>query len=111
MILTHEVLKRCDVIKIKGRVDSSKAPEVEAKFQEIIGEAKRYNIVVDMSELEFASSAFLRVLIAAMKTVRGKGGGIHLATASDRMKDVFQLAGITSLFKFYDTVTQAVGDF
>jgi anti-anti-sigma factor len=104
----HE-LKRCILVTLHGRIDSSKAPMVEAKLKEMI-DAGHYRFVVDMSEVEFVSSAFLRVLISASKTVRRfNRGDIYLAALSARIKDVFDLAGLLPLFKLYDTQVDAVG--
>jgi anti-anti-sigma factor len=104
----HE-LKRCILVTLHGRIDSSKAPTVEAKLKEMI-DAGHYRFVVDMSEVEFVSSAFLRVLISASKTVRRfNRGDIYLAALSARIKDVFDLAGLLPLFKLYDTQVDAVG--
>jgi anti-anti-sigma factor len=107
-IETHE-LKRSILITLHGRIDSSKAPMVEAKLKEMI-DGGHYRFVVDMSEVEFVSSAFLRVLISASKTVRRfNRGDIYLAAMSTRIKDVFDLAGLLPLFTLYDTQVEAVG--
>jgi anti-anti-sigma factor len=108
-IETHE-LKRCNLITLHGRIDSSKAPAIETKLKEMI-DAGHYRFVVDMSEVEFVSSAFLRVLISASKTVRRfNRGDIYLAALPARIKDVFDLAGLLPLFKLYDTQVEAVGN-
>jgi anti-anti-sigma factor len=108
-IETHE-LKRCILITLHGRIDSSKAPAIETKLKEMI-DAGHYRFVVDMSEVEFVSSAFLRVLISASKTVRRfNRGDIYLAALPARIKDVFDLAGLLPLFKLYDTQVEAVGN-
>jgi anti-anti-sigma factor len=107
-IETHE-LKRCVLVTLHGRIDSSKAPAIEAKLREMI-DAGHYRFVVDMSEVEFVSSAFLRVLISASKTVRRfNRGDICLAALPARIEDVFDLAGLLPLFKLYDTQVEAVG--
>lgn len=107
-IETHE-LKRCILVTLHGRIDSSKAPMVEAKLKEMI-DSGHYRFVVDMSEVEFVSSAFLRVLISASKTVRRfNRGDIYLTAVPARIKDVFDLAGLLPLFKLFDTQVDAVG--
>lgn len=107
-IETHE-LKRCVLITLHGRIDSSKAPTVEAKVREMI-DAGHYRFVIDMSEVEFVSSAFLRVLISASKSVRRfNRGDVYLAAVPARIQEVFDLAGLLPLFKLYDTQVEAVG--
>ncbi|MFZ2487397.1 MAG: STAS domain-containing protein [Anaerolineae bacterium] len=102
-------LKRCVLVTLQGRIDSSKAPLVEASLKELF-EAGHYRLVVDMSGVDFVSSAFLRVLISASKTVRRfNRGNIYLAGMQPRITEVFDLAGLLPLFKVFDDQTEAVG--
>ena len=102
-------LKRCDLVTLAGRIDSSKSPQVEETLKGILANG-RFRVVLDMSAVEYVSSAFLRVLISASKSVRRfNRGDIYLAALSGRIKDVFDLAGLLPLFKLYDTQVEAVG--
>lgn len=108
-VIERSELKRCDLLTLRGRIDSSKAPQVEAMFKEAT-DAGRFRFVLDMSDVEFVSSAFLRVLISNHKTVhRFNRGDIYLAALTPRVKDVFDLAGLLPLFKVFDSVAEAVG--
>lgn len=108
-VIERSELKRCDLFKIHGRVDSSKAPLVETALKEAT-DLGRFRFVLDLGDVEFVSSAFLRVLISNLKTVhRFNRGDIYLAAMPPRVKDVFDLAGLLPLFKTYDTVAEAVG--
>jgi anti-anti-sigma factor len=108
--IEHSEMKRCDLLKLSGRFDSSQAPRLEAQFGELMNHG-RYHFVLDMSDLEFASSAILRVLLATRKQVHHwNRGDIYLAAVPERMAGVFDLAGMTPLFKFYDTTVAAIGD-
>ena len=109
-VIERSELKRCDLFTLNGRIDSSKAPLVEASFKEAT-DLGRFHFVLDLSGVEFVSSAFLRVLISNLKTVhRFNRGDIYLASMTPRVKDVFDLAGLLPLFKTYDTVAEAVGN-
>jgi anti-sigma B factor antagonist len=102
--------KHSDLVKVTGRVDSFTAPKV-AEVMESITEAGRYKIAFDMSELEYMSSAGLRVLISTQKTCkRYNRGEVVLACVPQRIYDALDLAGFIPLFKFYDDVTAAVGN-
>jgi anti-sigma B factor antagonist len=105
-------LKRVDLVEVSGRVDSSTAPELEAAMQKIISDG-RYKIVVDLTDVEYMSSAAFRVLISALKQVK-KGtrrGNVQLAGVSPKLMEVFKLGGFDDLFKFYDKAADAVGTF
>ena len=60
-VIERSELKRCDLFTLHGRIDSSKAPQVEAMFKETT-DLGRFHFVLDLSGVEFVSSAFLRVL-------------------------------------------------
>jgi anti-sigma B factor antagonist len=104
-------LKRCDLIKLSGRIDSSGAPKVEDAFKAITDQG-RFRIVLDMNGVDFASSAFLRVLIKYLKLCkRWNRGDVRLAALQPRVAGVFDLAGLTPLFQIYPDNTLAVGSF
>lgn len=108
--IEHAEMKRCDLLKLSGRFDSSQAPRLEAQFGELMNHG-RYHFVLDLSDLEFASSAILRVLLATRKQVhRWNRGDIYLAAVPERIASVLDLAGMTSLFQVYDTTVAAIGD-
>jgi len=111
MEVTTKQFKRCDLVKTVGRVDSNTAPELAEAFA-AINEADRYRIVFDMSEVDFISSAGLRVLINTQKTCkRWNRGELVLACVPERIMGALDLAGFVPLFKFYDDVVEAVGAF
>ena len=59
MEITVQEFKHCDMIKVKGRVDSATAPQL-AQALEGANDGGKYKLVVDMSELEYMSSAGFR---------------------------------------------------
>lgn len=111
MEITTQEFKHCDLLKVKGRVDSATAP----KFAQALEDANtngRYKIVVDMSELEYMSSAGFRALLAAQRNCkRYNRGEVVLAGVPDRIRESLELAGFTELFKIFDTPLEAVGSF
>ncbi len=103
--------KHCDLIKVSGRVDNASAPRLGDAFNAII-EAGRFNIVLDMSEVEYISSAGLRVLIDAQKTCkRWNRGEVVLAGVPRPVYEVLELVGFAPLFRFSEDITTAVGSF
>jgi anti-sigma B factor antagonist len=111
MEVTTTQYKRCDVVAASGRVDSQTAPRLEAALQEIM-DAGRYNIVFDMSDVDFVSSAGLRVMIAVQKTCKKwNRGELVLANVPQRIHETLDLAGFVPLFDIYDDMVEAVGSF
>lgn len=111
MEITSQRFKHCDLIKVKGRVDSFTAPKLSEAIAAINGDG-RFKIVLDLSELEYMSSAGFRALLLAQRACkRYNRGEIVLAAVPKRICEAFELTGFTPLFKFYDDVTAAVGSF
>lgn len=102
--------KRVDVVKVGGRVDSNSAPELEKALQQL-WEAGRNQIVLDLEEVDYLSSAGLRVMVSTLKAVKRSNGDVRLAAPSARVSEVMQLAGLNSIFQTYPTQIDAVGSF
>ena len=111
MEITHRTLKRVDLVTVNGRVDSSAAPDLAATLSSING-ANRFRIVLDMTGLEYISSAGLGVLVTTLKNCRRYNrGNLLLASVPDRIAGVLELAGLAPLFKTFPDAVAAVGSF
>ncbi|GJQ51532.1 MAG: STAS domain-containing protein [Anaerolineaceae bacterium] len=111
MEITHQEFKRCDLFKLIGRIDSATAPQFAKALEKAVGSGK-YKLVLDMSELEYMSSAGFRALLAAQRAAKKYNRGeVTLASMPDRIHEAFDLAGFTELFKIFDDPLQAVGHF
>jgi len=111
MEITTTHLKRCDMIALKGRFDSSTAPDLE-KALRASTDAGAFRIVVDMGEVEYFGSAAIRALVLAYKECRRfNRGDVRLARVPERIRHVLDLAGITPLIQMYDDPVLAVGSF
>jgi anti-sigma B factor antagonist len=111
MEITTKQLKRVDVVIVSGRVDSSTAPELD-KVLRSITDAERFRICMDLKDLEYLSSAGIKVLISTLKTCkRWNRGELRLANLPPYIAEVFDLAGLLPLFKVYPDLVEAVGSF
>lgn len=103
--------KRCDVVSVKGRVDSFTAPKLGETLTALT-DAGKFHIIIDMTEVQYVSSAGLRVLIDAQKTCKHLNRGeVILVSVPKQIYDTLDLAGFVPLFKFNDDLTAAVGSF
>lgn len=103
--------RHCDVVKVVGRVDSATAPQFAESLQSITDQG-HFKLVLDFSELDFISSAGLRVLINAQKTCkRYNRGEVVLANVPANIFAALDLSGFTSLFQIFDDMLTAVGNF
>lgn len=111
MEVTIKELRRCDLVVAKGRIDSSTVKDLAEAFDKIT-DAGRHKIVLNMKDVTYISSAGLSELIDTQNTCKYlKRGELVLAEAPPRIKEVLELAGLTPLFRLFDTEIEAVGSF
>lgn len=107
--IVRTVMKRCDLFKLAGRFDSSRAQVVGDALKDSLN-LGHYHLVLDMTDVEYISSGFLRVLVGTQKEARRfNRGDVYLAAPSQRIVDVLKLAGLSEMFKTFATPEEAVG--
>lgn len=80
---------------LNGRLDTITSPELDAKINEVIGDAKK--LILDLSELDYISSAGLRVLLGALQNMENKGEMV-VRNLTEPVHEVFELTGFGRLF-------------
>ena len=98
------------VVKPIGSIDATSAPGLAESIDEIVA-GNDIHLVADFSEVDYTSSAGLRVLLGAVKDTRAQGGDIRLAGVLPDVLKVLSLSGFTSILKLYDDVNAAVASF
>ena len=111
MEITTKEFKHCQLVSVTGRVDSSTAPEFSQGLDALTKKGV-FNIVIDMSALEYMSSAGFRALLSAQRECkRYNRGEVVLASVPVRIREALELAGFTELFKTYPEALEAVASF
>lgn len=81
-------------LTVSGRLDTTTAPELEAALDGVLADAK--DLVFDFSNLEYISSAGLRVILKAQKTMNTKGS-MKLTGVNDSIMEVFDITGFLDI--------------
>jgi anti-sigma B factor antagonist len=112
MEIKTENLKRTVLVTVSGEVNSATAPELDQLLRDQIA-AGHKNLVVNMQDVSFMSSAGLQALIGAQMKVRRMvpAGNVVLAEVPTRLQETFELVGFHHIFKMYDSNLEAVGSF
>ena len=110
MNISSTEYKNCDLIKFSGNIDHNTADSF-AEALEVITKARRYNIVLDMSDVVFMSSAGLRVLVTVQTTCKEHNGDLVLALVQERVYEALEVVAFVKFFKIYDSVLDAVNSF
>jgi anti-sigma B factor antagonist len=107
MDITEEKRGEVMLLGIKGRLDTSTASRLEEKLLALINGGER-RLTLDCSQLDYISSAGLRVLLLAVKRMKEVNGKIVLCALKDQIKEVFDIAGFSSLFPSFATQEEAL---
>ncbi|MBP5597238.1 MAG: STAS domain-containing protein [Pseudobutyrivibrio sp.] len=82
-------------IELEGRLDTTTAPQLEEKINSDI--AGVVELVFDLKNLEYISSAGLRVLLSAQKTMN-KQGSMIVKNPSEEVSEIFEVTGFSDIF-------------
>lgn len=81
-------------LMISGRLDTTTAPELEKTLDSVLDGTKE--LVFDMAGLEYISSAGLRVILKAQKTMNAQGS-MKLTGVNDSIMEVFDITGFLDI--------------
>lgn len=81
-------------VALEGRLDTTTAPQLEAELGVSLGGID--SLTLDFDKLEYISSAGLRVLLAAQKTMN-KQGKMTIRNVCDDIKEVFEITGFSDI--------------
>ena len=81
-------------IALTGRLDTTTAPDLEKEIQDSTKGIK--SLTLDLKNLEYISSAGLRVVLGAQKLM-SKQGQMNLVNVSDAIKDIFEMTGFSEI--------------
>ncbi len=95
------------VLSVQGRVDALSAPELEKILLDLIAADER-RLLVDFSRVKYISSAGLRVFLIAMKQLKPVQGKLVLCELDQYVKEVFDISGMTQLFKIFPGREEAI---
>ena len=82
------------VIEVGGRLDTTTAPTLDKTINDNINETK--NLVLDLKELQYISSAGLRVLLSAQKKMQSIGS-MKVKNVCEEIMEIFEMTGFADI--------------
>ena len=82
-------------VAVEGRLDTLTAPEFEEKLESALDSVEK--LIFDFSELEYISSAGLRVLLAAVNETSTQGGEMTITNVCPEVMEVFEVTGFVDI--------------
>lgn len=109
MEMTRQDRGSVAVLALKGRLDTVTAPDFDRQWETVVG-ADDLKVVLDMTGLEYVSSAGLRSLLMAGKKLKRIGGRLAVAGLGGMVAEVFSISGFDKLLPLYGGTDEAVAD-
>ena len=98
------------VLRVSGYVDTTTSPDLERRLQALLRD-KRFHIVVDLSGVEYISSAGWGIFISEIREIREQGGDLKLAGMIPDVREVFDLLEFENILKSYADADLAIASF
>ena len=108
MEITVKELDHCDVISVSGYIERLTVAQL-TRAVETSNERGKYNLVIDLSRVEYMSSVGFRALLIAQQNNRRNGRGeLILAQVPDHVQQAFELLGFGEFFNTFDDLSSAI---
>ncbi len=98
------------LIEASGRIDSSNANQFGDALTSAISEGQ-LQLVLDLSGVEYMSSAGLREIVSAVKKLNRQQGDLRLAQPSPRVMEVLELTGLDSALQIFPSQAAAISSY
>ena len=97
------------VIDMTGSLDTQTSGAASDEMARIAQEASK--MLLNLENLDFLSSAGLRVILRTAKELKGSGGAIKVCNAAGVVKEVMEISGFGSLLDLHTSEAEAIGAF
>ncbi|MBQ4567147.1 MAG: STAS domain-containing protein [Desulfovibrio sp.] len=94
------------ILEISGRMDATSTPEFENTVRDLPGQTPL--LLMDMSGLEYISSAGLRGILGLVKAFRAASGKLAFCALQPMVAEVFRISGFTAMLTVRDSREEAV---
>ena len=84
---------------LEGSLDTTAAIEAE-KTMSPLKDVEGKDIILDCTELEYISSAGLRIFLIILQSAQEKGGHVYIKSVTDSVRSIFAITGFHNLFEF-----------
>ena len=98
------------VMEFSGNFDTNTSPDAEETISGLI-DGGAIKLLANFDQLNFISSAGLRVLLATAKKLRGSGGDLKICGLNPTVQEVFDISGFGSILSVTATEDEALGNF
>lgn len=97
------------VVSLSGEVDIVRSPDLQTALQDAVGRApKGGGVVVDLSGVTYMDSSGVATLVRGLQLSRKKGAGLVLCGLQDRVRSIFEIARLDTVFPIAGSLDEAI---
>ncbi len=105
--ISSERLKNGVLLRIAGRLDAPSTPLLEKQVQTLLDTGQVY-FLLDFAEVEYLSSAGMRLLLSVTKKLKPKGGCLCLFSLGEEVREIIKMAGFEKILAIAETEEKAL---
>ncbi len=98
------------LLKVKGYVDTTTSTELYGTLSKLLNDGNLL-FVVDMSAVNYVSSAGWGVFVGEIKGIREQGGDLKIVQMTPDVYEVFAMLEFNKILDYYDTIEESINDF
>jgi anti-anti-sigma factor len=110
MNLTSEVISNVTVVRMNGDLDTNTSGNADAYLAELL-ENGTSAMLISLADVEYVSSAGLRVLLSTAKKLKASGGVLKLCGLNDAVQEVFEISGFIAILDVVKTEEDGLSAF
>ena len=103
----HDSVK---IVYIPGQLDTNTSPDVQNQLDQLINEGAIL-ILINLKDLNYISSAGLRILLATAKQLKNSSGELRICCLNEMAQEVFDISGFNNILNVFNTEEEALKDF
>ncbi len=111
MAIKEEMKAGVSILEIKGKLmGGDETAEIHNRVKELVANGVT-KVVIDLGKVSWMNSTGLGALMSSLTTVRNAEGELKIARATDKVKSLFMVTKLITIFDSYDTVEDALKSF
>ena len=95
MKINYTVKENLTIVGLEGRLDTVTAPELEQELCPKLNQVKE--LIIDMKDLVYISSAGLRVILSCQKKMNATEGKLTIKNPNELVMDIFEATGFSNI--------------
>ncbi len=98
------------ILSLTGSLETNSSPDAENTVNGLIDDGRK-KLLIDFENVDYISSAGLRILLATSKRLGREGGALRICGLNSTVREVFDISGFASILNVFSNQAEALQDF